>query len=208
MQQLGGEASYPKVHAGFLMSYQSARLELLRVVATNHVPGASIVTGHSLGGALATLSVHLTLQKIYCLQVSWLPGRYPGRLHFWLASCRKPSLRDRLRCSRPHTYRVANENDGVSKIPTNSPVFEYKHVATYIKRNCETGEVEIAPSREEPLMKGLQRAVFEHVRYFSAKFPENPLRCASVGSATASVARTPATAATGGAASATTDTTL
>ena len=107
-----------KVHTGFINQYKAVRKEIHKRVhdcGTNHV----IVTGHSLGGALATLCALDLQYNNDCRDIICVPIASPkvGNRYF------VKSYNKRI----PKTYRFVYRNDSVCKVPFK--LMGFKHIS-------------------------------------------------------------------------------
>jgi len=107
------------VHSGFLQGFLDIRGKLQAALDSAIADGHQIVlTGHSLGGALATIAAS-----------EWR-NQYPIRTVYTFG---QPAVGDRafrnsMESIKPHFFRIVNDDDIVSRIP---PL--YKHVGTRFK---------------------------------------------------------------------------
>ena len=122
-----------KVHAGFAESWNSVEEEVLakfkRALAIVSVdaatglpaePRAIFVTGHSLGGALATLCA-IRMAEL-------CPAGSPGVSMYTFGSPRvgTSTFADYFATKVPHSWRIVNKDDIVPRIPP--ALFNYQHV--------------------------------------------------------------------------------
>lgn len=117
-------AKRPRVHSGFWMAYESVRSELLDDVrrCLTEVPNRRVmVTGHSLGGALATLCafdcrVQLGLSELDVTVITFGSPRVGNR-----------AFTRRFLAAVPVCFRIMNHSDGVTNVPS-SFFSNFEHV--------------------------------------------------------------------------------
>jgi hypothetical protein len=116
------------VHSGFFKSYMSIQSEILSIVKT--ITGQSnewsvFCTGHSLGGALSTICAYdiacanREAKFLKSLQVYNYGSPMVGNVGF----------KEEFNALIPETWRVVNENDGVSRVPR---MIGYCHVGNRV----------------------------------------------------------------------------
>jgi predicted lipase len=116
-------ASKAKVHTGFYEQYEKVKSEIYNIVRINTHLKKVIITGHSLGGALATLcsldmAINFPLREIICVTFG---SPRVGNLSFARLFNKKVK----------NSYRYVNGDDTVCKVPM--VAFNYKHVSIKIK---------------------------------------------------------------------------
>ncbi|GAB0490403.1 hypothetical protein MMPV_001640 [Pyropia vietnamensis] len=117
-------AKRPRVHSGFWMAYESVRSELLDDVrrCLTEVPNRRVmVTGHSLGGALATLCafdcrVQLGMSELDVTVITFGSPRVGNR-----------AFTRRFLAAVPVCFRIMNHSDGVTNVPS-SFFSNFEHV--------------------------------------------------------------------------------
>ena len=168
-----------KVHTGFVKSYYSSRLELLNLMRVlledpNNKDHNIIITGHSLGGALASIA---SLDMAATLGVVGI-SRYKRLSSFTYGSPRVGNIKfaEAYNAIIPNTFRIANTNDVIPKLPTRTNLFPYKHVGNYVRVDRD-GPVNLNPERRSKLLidtNAIRFGASEHISYFSASFPSSP----------------------------------
>jgi len=132
--------NYGNVHDGFFQIYNSARNDLLKLMKEIH-SRKIFVAGHSLGGALATLSlpdIELNMsQKVAALYTFGSPR--VGDNAFAKA------FNDRF---QDKSFRIANTSDIVTAIPLPIPMGAFlggyfSHIDTPIDFTCQNNEIEL-----------------------------------------------------------------
>lgn len=130
-----------RAHAGFVAAFRSVDEQLRERLIDQRTPDELIITGHSLGGALATLAAHawsgtfiLHPNAVYTFG-SPRVGNGPFQRSYDAA------LHDA-------TFRVVNEGDPVPRVPW--MLGTYRHVGTRVFLG-KAGEMEINP----PIWRGL-----------------------------------------------------
>ncbi|MEZ4711887.1 MAG: lipase family protein [Caldilineaceae bacterium] len=109
-----------KMHQGFVNAYMSVQDYIHRYLRNNEVTNLTI-TGHSLGGALATLCA-IDLQLTYA-------GQYAMDIYtFGAPKVGNPEFRDLFTQHIPRSYRFHNALDIVPDLPR--PWQGYRHVNT------------------------------------------------------------------------------
>ncbi|GFR45786.1 hypothetical protein Agub_g7240, partial [Astrephomene gubernaculifera] len=160
-----------RVHAGFLSAYESVRPTLLALVAaaTSPPPPAGspqppasgpwriLVTGHSLGGALATLGSYDLKKSDPARDITCYTFGAPrvGNDHF-------ASEYDRL---IPNTFRVTNKYDIVVSVPR---TFKYTHVGRAVQPSEPHGDLQLVPPAlqlklVDKLKRGVAFSVSQHM---------------------------------------------
>ncbi|KAL4450128.1 hypothetical protein ABPG77_010797 [Micractinium sp. CCAP 211/92] len=140
----------PWVHSGFLTAYDSVRPAVLSVLATllggeSPRPWRLYLTGHSLGGALATLCAW------DCAHRSWPT---PVDLEVWNYGC--PRVGNRAFAEHynqlvPSTWRVVNARDTVCTLPR---LMGYAHVGHAIQLEPD-GSVQVIMHSTQQLGEGV-----------------------------------------------------
>eukprot|EP01135_Chromosphaera_perkinsii_P002836 Nk52_evm26s228 gene=Nk52_evmTU26s228 len=137
-----------KVHAGFWESHVCVRDEIIEVVKRHWKPelGPVNLTGHSLGGAMATLlAFELTLKhEIPCVLYTFGCPRVGNKL-FAL----------RFDHAVPRAYRICADGDVICGLPK----FQYKHIGNHIIVD-KMGNLIVNPSGYERLIKVKSRRRF------------------------------------------------
>jgi len=148
----------PKVHYGFLRSFMGIRETLFQVLeriligseyfndskattTTTKTRPILYFTGHSLGGALATLAAGEVAYRYSHWQIHMYNFGSPrvGNAEF-------VNIYNQL---VPHSFRVVNDTDIIARIPR-SQNFEYYHVGNTVLIN-QRGEIWIQSGEEDPL---------------------------------------------------------
>lgn len=148
----------PWVHQGFLTSYDSIRPQILSIVDAlladrmeqemNTKKCWSVyVTGHSLGGALATLCAYDLAARRHV---------YPTPHHLALYNFGSPRVGNRAFAKEfnrlvPDAWRIVNRNDAVCSVPR---LMGYCHVGHAVKLKDE-GTVEVQLDTSDVLGEGL-----------------------------------------------------
>lgn len=127
-----------RVHAGFRDAFFSVQSELSNAL---HDAKNTIVTGHSLGGALATLTAHWLGERVTACYTFGSPRVGD----FTFARYYNAQLHDQ-------TFRVVNEDDPVTRVP----FFLYRHVGTRVFLHND-GRVEINPPMWRGALSGAQQ---------------------------------------------------
>lgn len=158
-----------KVHAGFRAAFNSVAAAIekeIRAIGAQHL----IITGHSLGGALATLCAHHFRPAVASVITFGSP-----RVGNWsFAGAYDTALHDQ-------TFRVVNAGDPVPRVPF---VFgTYKHVGTetYLRREGGvtmehpwwTSVVEAGQTLQAASQAG---GKFPNLAAFSLNFPHHSIR--------------------------------
>jgi len=183
-------ARVPKGHAGFVDLYLSMRQHVLdatrRARAATPRPAASVyVSGHSLGGALATLFA----ADVAAAAPELLP-------HLRVYSFGSPRVGDEAfaRAWRvPCAFRCRNQHDLIPRLPLWSLAFKYTHVGREVVFVPRTGSADggaLAWQLEPPRLRELspkqlvdkfiayphleQLDVQHHIHYLDSTFPKNP----------------------------------
>lgn len=106
------------VHQGFMQALEGVWIELYSMVKSFHLPSHKIwVTGHSLGGALATLTAKRLAQFMEPVQCITFGQPRVGDPTFY------------RNYKVPH-YRYVNEHDVIPKLPPRGLFSRYWHVGT------------------------------------------------------------------------------
>lgn len=151
----------PRVHTGFLGSYNSMREQIHRVVRNElrENPGEVCATGHSLGGALATLCViDLTVHTLPRVRAYYRRKEAVERTNRGVASMinavmytfGQPRVGDPVFSSVfdnlcPESFRVVVDGDVIVSVPKN--VAGYRHAGTsVIVDSKEVGNIIVDPS--------------------------------------------------------------
>lgn len=142
------DTDQPWVHSGFLTAYDGVRPAILSLLA-DMLHGEDgqwrlYLTGHSLGGALATLCAWDASHR-----------RWPCEVDLVVYSFGSPRVGNRafaLDYNRrlPHTWRIVNANDTVSTIPR---LMGYAHVGHAV--HLRDGQVEVEMNSTEKLGEGI-----------------------------------------------------
>lgn len=139
------------VHGGFLAAYDSVSLQVIHLLETligeEGRRWTVHFTGHSLGGALATLCAY------DCAQRKWTGGKP----EFNLVNFGSPRVGNRKFSEHfdelvPQAWRVANENDAVVSVPR---FFGYCHVGSLVQLKAD-GEIILVNESKEALGEGVQ----------------------------------------------------
>ncbi|KAL4452452.1 hypothetical protein ABPG75_008114 [Micractinium tetrahymenae] len=149
-QEAAGGEPQPWVHSGFLTAYDSVRPAVLSVLSTlleGEAPRTwrLFLTGHSLGGALATLCAWDSAHRSWRTQVE---------LEVWNFGC--PRVGNRAFAEHynrlvPSTWRVVNARDTVCTLPR---LMGYAHVGHAIQLEPDGG-VELIMHSTQQLGEGL-----------------------------------------------------
>lgn len=150
----GWPAAWGKAHSGFLAAFESVEPLLMKKLEEVEGKGVKIwVTGHSLGGALATMMTARLLRAIDEGRDFELAGSYT----FGSPRVGDKAFAAQFRASAAkhgvQAVRVRNGSDAVTAIP--GIVMDYEHVGTLAY--LEEGELQIAP-KEEPKYEGFSVA--------------------------------------------------
>ncbi|MGE0708764.1 MAG: lipase family protein [Planctomycetota bacterium] len=143
-----------EVHEGFEDVYQGVAVDLLNTLsALPPSVGRLVVTGHSMGSAIATLALPEIPMRT----------RFGSHqlIHYNLASPRVggPEFAARYAALRVPTYRVVNDSDLVTQVPP--PVFGrtlYQHVGVPVTFNVQRGSIEGNHSAKEVYLPALEGA--------------------------------------------------
>lgn len=171
-----------KVHHGFALAYKELRGAMIFGMRSLNCTGVT-VTGHSLGGALASLAV-MELRGNPALNV-WVRKVYTfgkprvGNLAYataWMAAAAKQG-------ARPASWRVVHYNDPVARLPPAIPGLTYVHEMHEVwytargstaYRECETNKWKLVNSYEDstcsrstPLVDCIN---LDHVTYLNLTF--------------------------------------
>jgi pimeloyl-ACP methyl ester carboxylesterase len=113
-----------RVHAGFYLALESVWKDLLKALRESQTRGQSLwFTGHSLGGALASLAV------------ARLRDEFDRPVH-GLYTFGQPRVGDRIferaynQDNRSRSFRFVNNNDVVTRVPTR--LMGYSHIGTFL----------------------------------------------------------------------------
>jgi hypothetical protein len=134
----------PRVHYGFLNAYMPVRNQILQTIKelTSQKPKEIHITGHSLGGALATLCA-ADIRKTLKLPVRMYNYGSPR-----VGNKKFKKLYNKL---VPDTFRFVNDKDGVPTIPK----IAYHHVGNLCYLD-DDGEISINPSTAEQIFDAIQ----------------------------------------------------
>ncbi|MFZ5988630.1 MAG: lipase family protein, partial [Bacillota bacterium] len=113
------------IHRGFYRAYKDIKVEIEQLIKDSWTKKI-FLTGHSLGGALASICA---LDLIKTCNSKWINGIYT----FGAPRCfdkNKAKIYDELYGDR--TYRVVNNNDIVTRIPTRLMGFSHTKNIVYI----------------------------------------------------------------------------
>lgn len=147
-----GASAEARVHAGFKEAYLSVRprlLALLDAATLGALEGGRaedweiLLTGHSLGGALASLCAHDLSSRYAGLSLSMYNFGTPRIGNSAFARAYEESNGD--------SYRLVNENDAFARFPRNlhPTLFNYEHAGTTVLLNQATFAVQEAASRKK-----------------------------------------------------------
>ena len=131
----------PQVHRGFHQAWQALRAEVLENVARafeadpGGTPPQIYVTGHSLGGAIATLAAYDIAQDY--------PSHRVVLYTFGSPRVGNHSFRHIFNRAVPVCWRIVNELDGVTRVPPVQAL--YSHVGKKVKIDSE-GLLMLEPS--------------------------------------------------------------
>lgn len=143
----GWSADWGSAHAGFVQAFESVEPLLLRKLAEINERGDRIwITGHSLGGGLATLMTARLLrarEEGADFDVAGLYTFGSPRVGNKAFAAR---FRDAVARAGVHVVRVRNADDVVTSVP--GLVLEYEHVGTlaYVTE----GAIRVSPPQEPP----------------------------------------------------------
>lgn len=112
-----------RVHAGFIKQYKKIRNEIHDIISINSLVRRTIITGHSLGGALATLCALDIQYNFPERDIICIPFGSPRVGNYYFVK----SYNKRVK----NTHRYVNGDDLVCKVPL--AIFGYVHIATKIK---------------------------------------------------------------------------
>lgn len=128
-----------KVHEGFLAALNLVWLDLLQAIQdAQHASGSGPslwFTGHSLGGALATLGVAKMIERAWPVDGLYTCG---------CPRCGDDTFATTFNAKFDRAFRFVYNQDLVTRLPPRVP-FGYRHVGTvkHIDQNCQiTGELE------------------------------------------------------------------
>lgn len=132
---IASQVSYPycknagQTHRGFTQIYKSARHGIMSVLKNMSREKRLVLTGHSLGGALATLCAMDVAENV--------PFRSYALYTFGSPRVGDPSFARALADGVANSHRVSNLFDAVPylppavfRMPRSSKVYEYRHVKT------------------------------------------------------------------------------
>ena len=157
-----GASSDARVHSGFKEAYLSVRprlLELLNSATQGGLEGERegeeeweiLTTGHSLGGALASLCAHDLSEKH--------PGLKVAMYNFGAPRLGNSAFTQVYREANGDSYRVVNEHDAFARFPRNvhPTLFNYDHAGKTVLLNNATywveKEKEVEGGREEGVVQ-------------------------------------------------------
>ncbi len=143
--------NFGRVHAGFKLVYKAIRASLAAGLEAASVGCTRIlVTGHSLGGALATLAAPDIARNM-------MPGRTPELITFASPRTGCEDYASVFNPLIPICFRVVNPADVVPNIPEPIPfLFPYKHVGIEVKLGARfLGDVIRAHSLDDSYGPGL-----------------------------------------------------
>eukprot|EP00760_Papus_ankaliazontas_P023216 PhM_4_TR1988/c0_g2_i1/m.68940 len=149
----------PRAHTGFLMAYRAIKDELLPSVqeAIAEHPGKEvIVTGHSLGGALATFAAY-DIKRFLRVE--------PTVYTFGAPRVGNDTFAQMYDAMVPNTFRVVNESDIVTSIPFSAFGLLFRHVGIEVCMDRK-GNILINPSLVERMFeptKGRIRSIADHM---------------------------------------------
>jgi len=155
-----------EVHSGFHKAWLSVRSEIQASVATAiKMCGPKcgiIVTGHSLGGALATLCMAEIVQ--------WYPGVNTFSYTFGSPRVGNDNFATYYNSIQPNNYRLVNQHDLVPHVPTQ--VMQYHHVPTEVWYTSNGTYQECNDSGEDPscsdsINNPATLSIYDHLHYFN-----------------------------------------
>ena len=166
-----------RVHGGFVESYATLRFSLFEIATSSLCAGKDIViTGHSLGGALATIftqDLALHRRDLIARTVCYTFG--------------SPRVGDEVfaanhDASVPVSFRCGNENDMITKMPMWTAATPYKHVKRLV---CLTKDgFDVEPPRAQGVKEKVSKwfkdkhlghlNLANHTEYCGATFPSSP----------------------------------
>ncbi|MFW9993125.1 MAG: lipase family protein [Candidatus Odinarchaeota archaeon] len=135
----------PRVHAGFLEAYKSVKKEIhahLNTLFSEQGSSRLFVTGHSLGGALATIAA-VDLNQTFKLPVTIYTYGSPKVGNSWFARKFNRKIKD--------SFRIANVDD---VIPSYPPVIGYNHINSLVFID-KKGNIDTKPSALEQIIEKL-----------------------------------------------------
>ncbi|GAM26207.1 hypothetical protein SAMD00019534_093820, partial [Acytostelium subglobosum LB1] len=167
------QTSYPKVaggevHLGFYEAYMSVQADVQNALSYHlkNCPSCTniVVTGHSLGGALATL----------CMAdvVEWFSALPTMSYTFGSPRVGNIIFEEYYNSIQPNTWRVVNQKDIVPHVPPQIPI-QYHHVSNEIwyPKNATGPYVVCNDSGEDPkcsdAVSPLFYNVYDHLHYFN-----------------------------------------
>ncbi len=126
-----------RVHDGFIEAYRSIREAMFKVAKDSPLK-AVICTGHSLGGALATLCA---------VDIQYnLPAKQVNAYTFGSPRVGNPDFVRFYNRHVPQTYRIVNGVDIVPSLPLDIPfLVDYEHVGQL----CQFGDTQISLASTE-----------------------------------------------------------
>ncbi|MHA2295695.1 MAG: lipase family protein [Candidatus Hodarchaeales archaeon] len=139
----------PRVHAGWLAAYDSVKKEIheqLNVILHKKPSLQLLVTGHSLGAALATIGA-LDLKKTFGRTVTCYTFGSPRVGNSWFVRNFNKGIKER--------YRIANVDDIAPLFP---PMIGYNHVENLVYID-EKGNVTVNPSIIEQVFETVDDAI-------------------------------------------------
>eukprot|EP01098_Paradermamoeba_levis_P013095 TRINITY_DN5889_c0_g1_i3.p1 TRINITY_DN5889_c0_g1~~TRINITY_DN5889_c0_g1_i3.p1 ORF type:complete len:464 (-),score=103.77 TRINITY_DN5889_c0_g1_i3:149-1540(-) len=176
-----------EVHSGFLRSYMSIRAQVLGCIEelcgkenSRHKGYDVICCGHSLGGALSVLGgidIRLAFPKPIIGKVIVYPIACPrvGNEHF--AHLYHSNIDE--------SWRLANINDVICRLPTWTPLHRYKHVNTLVYFGQKNGifGYSVDPFKSHPEHRKKEEKKWKstsinpvnaHTVYLGVYFPRSP----------------------------------
>ncbi|GAM22176.1 hypothetical protein SAMD00019534_053510, partial [Acytostelium subglobosum LB1] len=167
------QTAYPKVagaevHLGFYEAYMGVQSKVYDALTTTikNCPTCTsiVVTGHSLGGALATL----------CMAdvVEWFPEIPTESITFGSPRVGNDVFSTYYNSIQPNTWRVVNMKDIVPHVPPQGPLPEYHHVPNelWYKKHPTGPYIICNDSGEDKSCSDstlvVERNIWDHLHYF------------------------------------------
>lgn len=177
----------------YFQAYLDVRLQLLQAAqaALADRPKRLLITGHSLGAALATLAAwdiatHILPQHDAAAASSsgGGSGGTESATTVKLISLGSPRVGDATFATAVEglldgVYRIVNNGDIVAMVPTYTALFPYQHAGTEVRFSDDTEHVVMPPKQPDRTIAGVldsfrKHGVERHVRYLGFPFPDNP----------------------------------